>query len=108
MNLTGKEANELLKKADTKKDARAQFKGILFEIAYASLVARNADLEKFVRKMFQMSSWPHLHRVASEDLQEAATACNILTPETRFKPCGEGITFLRKAKFLTEAKDENC
>lgn len=121
MNLTAREEMELLKKAGIKKDAGGQFKGTIFEfeIAYAALVARNADLEKFVRLMFQISNWPVGEGVHSDELQGAAVECNILIPETRYASCGEGchcaeyhgdlsagVLCFRKAKFLTESEDE--
>ena len=71
------------------------------------------DLEKFAKKMFELSDWPEGGDIDGFDFQEAAVECGLLTPETRHEPCGEwchcdsyhgdmseGVTCYRKAPFL--------
>ena len=75
------------------------------------------DLEKFARKMFELSDWPEGGDIDGFDFQEAAVECGLLTPETRTQPCGDncfcedyhgemkdGVTCYRKTKFLTTSR----
>ena len=76
------------------------------------------DLEKFAKKMFELSDWPEGGDIDGFDFQEAAVECGLLTPETRHEPCGdnchcaeyhgdmkEGVTCYRKAPFLMMPND---
>lgn len=73
------------------------------------------DLEKFARKMFELSDWPEGGDIDGLDFQEAAVECGLLTPETRYECCSmhgtcfcteyhgdmsEGVTCYRKVQFL--------
>lgn len=74
------------------------------------------DLEKFAKRMFELSDWPEGGDIDGFDFQEAASECGLLTPETRIEPCtmgseychcseyhgdmSGGVTCYRKAKFL--------
>ena len=72
------------------------------------------DLEKFARKMFELSDWPEGGDIDGGSFQDAAVECGLLIPETRTESCepegcfcseyhGDmkgGVTCYRKAKFL--------
>lgn len=71
-------------------------------------------LRKFIRMVFDASSWPDGGGVEIDDLQDAAVECGLLTPETRTEPCdphhcycaeyygdmSKGVICFRKADFL--------
>ncbi len=78
------------------------------------------DLEKFAKKMFELSGWPEGGDIDGFDFQDAAAECGLLTKETRHEPCGEscfcaiyhgdmseGVTCYRKAPFLMTPNDAN-
>ena len=71
------------------------------------------DLEKFAKRMFELSDWPEGGDIDGLDFQDAAVECGLLTSETRTEPCEEnchcasyhgdmsdGVICFRKAKFL--------
>lgn len=52
--------------------------------------APKPDLERFARKMFELSGWPDGGDIDCGDLQRVAVECGLLIPETRTEPCAEG------------------
>ena len=71
------------------------------------------DLEKFAKKMFELSDWPDGGGIDGFAFQDAAVECGLLIPEIHKEPCGEGcfcadyhgdmsegVTCYRKAPFL--------
>ena len=71
------------------------------------------DLEKFAKRLFELSLWPEGGDIDAFDFHEAAVECGLLTPETRTEPCHQdcfcseyhgdmsgGVTCYRKVTFL--------
>jgi len=73
------------------------------------------DLEKFARKMFELSGWPDGGDIDGCSFQDAAVECGLLTEVIVYQPCGErcqcveyydqdgmkeGVTCYRKSEFL--------
>ena len=80
------------------------------------------DLEKFAKRLFELSAWPEGGDIDAFDFQETAVECGLLTPETRTEPCNPdnchcaehhgdmsgGVTCYRKASFLMTHNVELC
>ena len=76
------------------------------------------DLEKFARKMFELSDWPDSDGINAFEFQDAAVECGLLIPEIHTEPCrescfcaeyhgdmSEGVTCYRKVPFLIQTDD---
>lgn len=73
------------------------------------------NLEKFAKKIFEVSGWPEGGDIEGGDLQAIAVECGLLIPQTRHEPCCEechcadywgsdemrdGVTCYRKCELL--------
>ena len=50
------------------------------------------DLEKFAKKMFELSDWPEGGDIDGFDFQEAAVECGLLTAESATNRAESGAT----------------
>lgn len=90
-------------------------KAVLTVVIAEELIKQTTDLQKFTKKMFELSDWPEGGDIDGFSFQEAAVECGLLIPELQTKPCSEnchcatyngdmsdGVICYRKVGFLTE------